>query len=369
MICPSCRAALPRKERTGSVCASCGRAFALDPKVHGRGMHDTRIRRIAEKATDRGRRRVTVTQLCYLARTANRTWTAAPASGRPAWIGRWVGVVLIAGLVALAFLIGEGRFAGLLWWASAAVAAVVYKVAKGKPHRPARRAGAYLAPSPPDFRSMICGRWVAAYGSLPPGIIDDEKVQVAGEGTVRPAEAEPGPATVGLLCPDRAVRVFLAANGMHRRLNLTLAAELEELSATEPVVVLHDASVRGLQLVADARASRPRRVVVDAGLPVRAVIGNSTAVTLHEEPPASVLREQPPWLARIARVAPAEAEWLIRGWRSPVAATPPALLASAVERAVREARGDLDRERQLAATVGFMSWPQPPEPAATNDGT
>ncbi|KND23349.1 hypothetical protein [Streptomyces acidiscabies] len=36
-----------RKERTNSVCGKCGRAFALDPKVH-----DLRIRRIAERATD-----------------------------------------------------------------------------------------------------------------------------------------------------------------------------------------------------------------------------------------------------------------------------------------------------------------------------
>ncbi|MGI5441836.1 hypothetical protein ACQEV4_32110 [Streptomyces shenzhenensis] len=370
MICPSCQASLLRKERAGSVCSSCGRAFALDPKVHGRGMHDTRIRRIAEHATDGGRRQITVTQLWYLARNANRTWTAAPASGRPPWIGRTVGVVLVAGLVALGFLIGEGHFSGLLWWAGAAVAALVYMVAKGRPHRPARRAGGYLSPSLRDFRSMICVRWVQAYGSLPPGIVDDEKYQEAGgdtrggAGAVRRTGGQPRAEAVELLCPDRAVRVFLAANGFPRRLNLTLAARLDELSGTGPVMVLHDADVRGLHLVADTRASLPQRVVVDAGLPVRAVVGNSTAVKLHEEPPAGVLREQPPWLARIAQAAPEEAAWLIEGWRSPVAAVPPALLASAVERAVQKARGD--RERQPAAAVGFMSWP---EPAAPKDGT
>lgn len=369
MICPHCQASLPRKERAGSVCARCGRAFALDPKVHGRGMHDIRIRRIAEKATDAGRRQVTVTQLWYLARNANRTWTAAPASGRPAWVGRSVAVVLVAGLVALAFPVEEGSLSGLLWWAGAAVAAVVYVVAKGKPYRPARRAGAYLSPSLRDFRAMICVRWAEAYGGLPPAVVDDETYREPGTGTAPRTGGHPGPDAVQLLCPDHAVRVFLSANGLPRRLNLTLAADLEELSGTGPVVVLHDASLRGLQLVADARASRPPRAVVDAGLPVRAVVGNSSAVTLHEEPPAQVLRETPLWLARIARTAPEEARWLTQGWRSPIAAVPPALLTAAVERAVREARGAAGRQRRPAAAVGFMSWPRPAEPPLTKDGT
>ncbi|MER6526419.1 hypothetical protein [Streptomyces sp. NPDC001508] len=369
MICPHCQASLLRKERVGGVCAGCGRAFALDPKVHGRGMHDTRIRRVAEKATDAGRRQVTVTQLWYLARNANRTWTAAPASGRPAWVGRSVAVVLVAGLVALAFLVEERSLFGLLWWASAAVAALVYRVVKGKPYRPARRAGAYLSPSLRDFRTMICVRWVKAYGSLPPAVVDDETYREPGAGRARRAAGQPEPEAVELLCPDRAVRVFLSANGLPRRLNLTLAAGLDELSGTGPLAVLHDASLRGLQLVADARASRPPRAVVDAGLPVRAVLRNRAAVTLHEEPPASVLRETPPWLARIARAAPEEAQWLMQGWRSPVSAVPPALLAAAVERAVRKARGAAAPERQQAAAVGFMSWPRPAEPPLTKDGT
>ncbi|MFE7978892.1 hypothetical protein [Streptomyces shenzhenensis] len=120
MSCPSCQASLLRKERAGSVCSSGGRAFALDPKVHGRGMHDTRIRRIAENATDGGRRQITVTRLRHPARNANRTWTAAPVSGRPPGIGRSMGVVLVAGPVALGFLIGEGHPSGLLRWAGAA---------------------------------------------------------------------------------------------------------------------------------------------------------------------------------------------------------------------------------------------------------
>ncbi|GAB7102463.1 hypothetical protein JCM4814A_07770 [Streptomyces phaeofaciens JCM 4814] len=370
MICPHCHASLLLKERAGQVCATCERPFALDPKVHGRGMHDTRIRRVAEKLTDGGRRKVTVTQFGYLARTAHHTWPKTPESGRRPWVGRVVGTVLAAGLVALAFLVADMPSAGLVWWGSAGAAVLLYVVARGKPYRPARRAGAHLSPSPSEFRTMICGRWVQVYGSLPPGIVDDRTYRTPDEdsrdsrGTGRRTGGEPRSETVALLCPDPAVRVFLAANGFPRRLNLTVAAELEELTGTGPVVVLHDASASGLQLVADARASRPGQVVVDAGLPVRAVAGDRRVLTLHEEPPAHLRTEPPAWLRRMEEHAPRDAAWLVEGWFSPVAAAPPALVESAVERAVDKARGASDGEQDKAAAVGFMTWPRPAEPPA-----
>ncbi|MGW3286678.1 hypothetical protein ACWDR3_18770 [Streptomyces sp. NPDC001002] len=363
MICPNCQASLLRKERTGNVCSRCGRQFALDPRTKGRGMHDTRIRRIAEKATGSGRRQVTVTQLWYLARIDNPTWAAVPKSGRPVWIGRTVGAILVVGLVALGIRMQDMRFAGLLWWACVGVAVYVFALAKGEPPRPARGAGAQVVPTLAEFRTMICTWWVHAYGSLPPGIVNDQEYRDTHEVTGPRKGDDPGPEQpqpVELLCPDRVVRVFLSVNRIPGRLNLTLAAGLSELTGPGPVVVLHDASARGFQLVADARALTPRRVVVDAGLPVRAVLDNRKAVRLHEDPPAAVLgepQEQPDWLRKLVRRAPREAAWLTRGWFSPVAAVPPALLESAVERAVREARGALARERREAAGVGFMSWP------------
>ncbi|MDH6221386.1 hypothetical protein [Streptomyces pseudovenezuelae] len=372
MICPNCQASLLRKERTGNVCSRCGRPYAVDPKVYGPGMNDTRIRRIAEKVTDGGRRQVTVTQLWYLARTANSSWTAVPKSGRPRWVGRTVKWILGIGLVVLGVLIQDVPFAAFLWWGCVGVAALVYVVAKGEAYRPERRAGGYLSPALPDFRTMVCARWVQTYGKLPPGIVDDQNHRESRESTDGRRkgggprrEPESGTLVVELLCPDRAVRVFLSANGIPRRLSLTLAAGLSELSGTGPVVVLHDASARGLQLVADARAIEPRRVVVDAGLPVRSVVDNRKVVRLYEEPPAGVLGEpgqQPDWLRQLAWRAPQEAAWVAHGWVSPVAAVPPAVLETAVERAVREARASADRKRQQAAAVGFMSWPQPSKP-------
>ncbi|MFJ4845589.1 MULTISPECIES: hypothetical protein [unclassified Streptomyces] len=368
MICPHCRSPLLGKERTGGVCSRCGRAFALDPKVHGRGMHDSRIRRVVEKATDGGRLNVTVTQLWYLARTSNRFWPAAPASGRSPWVGGAAAVVLLGGLIALGVAVRGVPLGGLLWFAGLCVSGLLYVLAKGEPRRPPRGAGASVVPAEGDFRSLLRLRWSAVYGNLPPGIVDDrELLKGPGDPATNgdPAaggEPDPAPEPVELLCPDPAVRCFLTANAIPRRLNLHLAAELGEVSATGPVVVLHDASVRGLQLLADARATTPRRVVVDAGLPVRAVMGNEKAVTLHEVPPARVLLDRPGWLRQLAERVPEEADWLLQGWYSPVAAVPPAVLESAVVRAVGEARAIPDDEARAAAAFGFLSWPRPSVP-------
>ncbi|MQY10666.1 hypothetical protein SRB5_07780 [Streptomyces sp. RB5] len=353
MICPNCRASLTRGERPDSVCAECGRPFALDPRVHGRGMHDTRIRRIAERATDGGRRQVTVTQLGYLARSANHIAPARPGSGRSKRFRRTSAIVLVAVVVVWGFLVQDVLF-GLV---GAGLALCVHRVARGAPYRSASGPTAWVVPSPPSFLSMIRTRWVGVYGGLPPGIVDDHRYRAVPEETDGPRYQ-----VVELLCTDRAVSVFLAANGFPRRLNLTLVPEPRQLSKTRPVVVLHDAGARGLQLVADVRAGRPG-VVVDGGLPVRAVVGNRGAVTLHRDPPADVRDGE--WLRELARSAPKDAEWVAEGWYSPLAAVPPAVLEAAVERAVQQARDAADPDRREAAGVGFLTWPS----AAGKDGS
>ncbi|MFE0631748.1 hypothetical protein ACFW3D_32945 [Streptomyces sp. NPDC058864] len=362
MICPNCRASLLRKERSDSVCGKCGRPFALDPKVHGRGMHDTRIRRVVEKATDGGRRNVTVTQLWYLARTANPRRAAGPDNSISPRTAHSIGAVLLLGLVLLGFIVHGQSFATILLCVGTAVSALVYGAALNARNQSGAPAHASVVPTQASFRLMICNRWAQVYGSLPPGIVDDRR------GREAPAYGH-RPGTVELLCPDPAVRVFLAANDLPARLDLALAADVGELSGTgtgtgtRPVLVLHDAGLRGLQLVADARARLPRRVVVDAGLPLRVVVSNGKAVVLHEDPPASVLEERPEWLRRLAQEAPDDAEWLLQGWFSPLAAVPPAVLESAVVRAVREARDAADREQREAEAAGFLNWPRSPEPA------
>lgn len=81
MICPRCAASLTGKQRSGRICAHCGKRFALDPAVHGTGMHDIRIRGIAERATDHGRLKITLTQLWYLSRSRNYAWAGRDPEG------------------------------------------------------------------------------------------------------------------------------------------------------------------------------------------------------------------------------------------------------------------------------------------------
>ncbi|WP_376735000.1 hypothetical protein [Streptomyces broussonetiae] len=324
-------------------------------------MNDTRIRRVVARATEGGRLQITVTQLWYLARTGNPTWEATPASGRAPWVGRTVGAVLVVCLVVCTMTLREVRHGFYLWLAVVGLAALVYLVAKGRPRRAARRAGGYVVPSLSSFRTMICQRWAQVYGGLPPAVVDEESYGDTRDGTRG--------ASVALLCPDRAVRLFLAANGIPRRLDVALTADPTELPGDGPVVVLHDASARGFELVAGLRADR-RGPVVDAGLPVRAVRGNRKAVTLHEVPPAHLAPtlpdapERPEWPSRMAADAPEDAEWLVRGWVGPVAAVPPVLLESAVVEAVERARRAADPEHREAAAVGFTSWPTSARPTA-----
>ncbi|WP_075737270.1 hypothetical protein [Streptomyces acidiscabies] len=153
-----------RKERTNSVCGKCGRAFALDPKVHGRGMHDLRIRRIAERATDSGRRKVTIAQLGYLARTDHRTWPGSPERGRKGWIGCGTGFFLALGLVPLGIAVKDVPAGGLVWLAGLGLVVLGYRIARGQPYRPAVGAGASIAPTPAAFGSMMRHRWVQVYG-------------------------------------------------------------------------------------------------------------------------------------------------------------------------------------------------------------
>ncbi|WP_416967940.1 hypothetical protein [Streptomyces sp. 4F14] len=371
MICPNCRESLRRTERAGSICVKCTRPFALDPKVHGPGMHDLRIRRIAERATDSGRRKVTLTQLGYLARTAHRTWPGAPERGRKRWIGCSTGLLLAAGLVPLAVAVRDLPAGGLVWVVGLVLVVVGYRIARGQPYQPAQSAGAGITPTTAAFGPMMRYRWIQAYGALPAGIVDEERYA---------ARRKAGPGAVQLLCTDLAVRVFLAANGVPGRWGFTLVADLDQVSGRVPVVVLHDAGARGLRLVAEVRERWPGQVVVDAGMPVRAVRGNRRAVVLHEAVDEwfshlaterlghsstavadrlshSATREgerpshsatSPPTPDWLSHLTTEEVQWLSQGWYSPLAAAPPALLESAVVRAVRQAG---------LSPLGFMSWP------------
>ncbi|OKJ62635.1 hypothetical protein AMK29_21240 [Streptomyces sp. CB02261] len=362
MTCPHCAAALTARERTGQVCAHCERPFALDPKSHGRGMNDLRIRRIAAAATDDGRLKVTVTQLWYLTRTYSGAWGPTPAHGIRPFV-RWLLALPLALPLFLWSAFSDGLWATLT---GAAALAVVGTAALAKRRTPGRSGGSLITPAESRFRQLMDDRWRSTYGRLPPGVVDD--------GPRAPAvrESPVGRPAAVILCTDHAVAVFLRVNGIPARLRARLV-EAEPAAAHEalvdvpgrlPVVVLHDASALGALLAPLLRLAHPDRVVLDAGLPVTAVRNRRGAVhRVSAAPPVDA-----DGLRAVAGLSDEDAAWLSDGYWSPLAAVPPSRLESVVTAAVKRAL--TARPGALGAADGFLTWPAgEPTPAGTTSRT
>ncbi|MEV6400485.1 hypothetical protein AB0M39_37860 [Streptomyces sp. NPDC051907] len=382
MTCPHCALQLGRTERTGGVCAHCKRAFALDPRTDGRGMHDLRIRRCVERASDDGRLKVTLTQLWYASRTANDVWGATERRGVPAWI-RWLAALPVAAVLVVCAVLADGVLAFVV----GAAAPAVLVVAASLRYRPARPAGSLVEPPEYRFRGLMKGSWTRVYGGLPDGVVDDEPPtsrsnpsstsSTSGESRrtgkpSMPTASKPAPRPRAVIvCTDHAVAVFLAANDIPARLEAVLVeadglgadfvvqealAELAGLRGDLPVVVLHSATAQGVLVAPLLRAAHPGRVVVDAGLPVAAVKDRRHAVRLVEDWPPDEIDQ----LRTVAGLSEAEAAWLAQGFWSPLAAVPPPLLEAVVVRAVERARTAPPPGPGAAQSQGFLTWPQEP---------
>ncbi|MFE5093752.1 hypothetical protein ACFRCI_26235 [Streptomyces sp. NPDC056638] len=376
MICPACAASLTGKERTGRVCARCGKRFALDPAVHGTGMHDIRIRRIAKHATDHGRLKITLTQLWYLSRTRNYAWAEQDPQGVPTGI-RW----LVALPVAVALLLCAVLAGGVLAFVAGAAGCVVLVVASAMRHRPGQPPRSQIIPSEETFRQLMTRAWSTAYGRLPKGVVDDARPVPRPRSASRARASAPSSRpTAVILCTDRAAALFLTANDIPGRLEAVLLeavgtegtagrsdivagalTELQEYPSALPVVVLHDADPLGVLLAPLIRAAQPERVVVDAGLPVSAARSEQGVVRLARHnrfADAETLRA-------VAGLPEADAKWLADGFWSPIAAVPPRLLESIVVRAVERALTTPPPGPRYARTNGFLTWPQAPQTAQT----
>lgn len=350
MICPHCSASLKRSERTGQVCSHCDRRFALDPYVHGTGMHDLRIRRCVESLTDGGRLQVTVTQLWYRARSAGSAWKAREARGIRPGI-RWLVALTVC---AALFAYGAQTDGAAANWAGT-VAVLVLLVPVFFRYAPAIAAGSNLSPPESRFRHLITVEWLRTYGALPAGVVDD-----AGGARGRTAPQPPRPRAV-ILCTDHAVAVFLEANDIPARLRAVLVEAapesahdaLVDLPGRLPIVAVHDASALGALLAPLLRLAHPERAVVDAGLPVSAIRRRLRA--LHRIAPVPAVDAAQ--LRSVAGLSAADADWLADGFWSPIAAVPPPLLATIVEQAVERAVAEAAARPDSAPVHGFMTWP------------
>lgn len=336
MICPHCSQNLLHRERGNRTCSKCRRVFALEPKESPLGLHDVRVRRLAEQLGDGGRLRYTLPQLWY---AAARRRLPDP---RKKFTGMRFGLVVpVVVLTIIAAAIGQWPVPLVLAAGIGVLIAVQLLLSAIRPWY-LRRARVRVPVAYDTFRLEMASRWVRVYGSLPPGAIADGSV-------VPPAPPQP---RFAVLCTDRAVLTCLAANDVGRTRGMALSNRIDRLPPVVPVLVLHDASLPGIAFVGEAKAALgPRAVPV--GLAPRAVLGKPNALRLREGDPA------PDQLASLSgtSLTEAEREWLTQGWWSPLAGVPPAKLLAALDKAAERVRLASDPDRRRAHAVGFLTWP------------
>lgn len=337
VICPRCNAELLRRERPDRKCSKCDRTFALEPKLTPAGLHDLRVLKLADKLSDGGRFQYTLTQF-MLATARRRLPEITRVHGNV--IGAWVILVVIVtyilcltGFTGMAILALIGTGIGAL-----VAGCVVLGVMRPLFVRYTR------VPLPFDvaeYMDEVFDRWTTVYGRLPPGAVDER--------TVYPQHVEQP--RLALLCTDASVLACLTVNQVPYTYQIALVRDLGSVPPVVPVLVLHDASPPGLELVAMARRSLGDRVV-DVGIAPAMVMDNESAILLRERRVdrgrAKFVQEQP--------LAPREISWLIKGWWSPIAAIGPVRLLTAVSRAVERIESS-DPDHRSARQVGFLTWP------------
>ncbi|QIQ02958.1 hypothetical protein [Streptomyces liangshanensis] len=344
MICPNCQENVLYKERPSYTCSKCRRTFALEPRANSLRLHDARFLRVAAKLTDNGRMKITESQFWFVLSRKTLNSVRGPRSGVPTAIGCLAfGLPVGAGLCFTGVAVGGGAYFLVVLGALLVLAAVggaVGNVQDG------RKRYDTLPLSP--FREQAMARWKFAYGSLPPGIVDDATLRR----TPRPERPR-----AALLCADLAVASFLAANDLPARYGVEISTTVQALPDGVPVVVLHDAGAIGSVQVLAARDALPGRRVVDAGLRPRVVMKAKGAVVPHGTAPSAADVRR---LRAAGTLTAEELTWLADGWWSPLVGAPPVKLLNAVSTVLERVTGSADAndpDRRRAETLGFLTWP------------
>ncbi len=335
MICPHCAQNVLRRERTGRRCGKCRQAFALEPKETVLGLHDMRVRRLADKLGGGRGLRYTLPQLYYAAARRKVPDLRVRFLGRRFLVSVPIAVVTfftaISGVIPPAITLVVG--AGALILVNLGMTAIKPWFLRTSPVR--------LPVTYDRFVQDTFNRWISVYGAPPHGSVAD---------FVTPPPVPEFP-RVALLCEDRSVWACLAANGAVENWQMVFANRVDRLPPRVPVLILHDASVAGLLFAGAALAALgPRGVPV--GIAPRSLLGKPKALRLRDAQPskADLDRVRP-------LVSPQEFEWLAQGWFSPVSAVPPAKLIAAVDGALNRAEDATDPDRRAARAIGFLTWP------------
>ena len=337
MICPHCSRELRYKQRGRRRCSYCRKHFAFEPKTNKLHLHDMKVRKLADRLSDDGDQRYTVTQLWY---AASRK---ALADRKTPLAGCGCGLVVL-GLAAVGVISGFAQvdsetFGGVLLGVGVVVvlAYVLLVLRRGRLRREAP-----IHPPVPlgEFRDMILRHWPEVHQQLPHDLVDEEMAT---------APAVPQP-RLALVCPDRSVLACLGANGVPQNFAIKPTMTPAGVPPGVPVILVHDASPDGCRFAAQVRAALPDRVVVDAGLRPSAVVRRESLIRLRTKP-------IPPGSLAGLRLSEAEVSWLAAGWWSPVAAVGPAQLVLAVTKAAQRAQAMTDPDQRQAEQLGFLTWP------------
>jgi hypothetical protein len=238
------------------------------------------------------------------------------------------------------------------------------------------------------FRIDVIDRWRKVYGAYPQGLVD---LNILHDVLRDRPEALPITNLAAVVCAEREVLACLLANDIPRRLRVGLvppsppfdARQQKVLAALKanpklPVLVLHDASAKGVFLARDLRRTlhlTPAHRIYDLGLnPKRSIEKNRLKLgaplsadvrarlrgELADPDPARPIRR------RRAAVGRDEVAWLEAGNYSPILAISPRSLikrvAFALEKleAKRRRKGDgtAAGPKVAADAVGFLTWPE-----------
>ncbi|WP_052744382.1 hypothetical protein [Streptomyces odonnellii] len=339
MICPHCNQNLLLKERPNKTCSKCHRTYVMDPKTNALRLGDARIGRLTAKLTAGGTVAVTVEQ--FWAAAARKIQKNSNGTGYAGAIGcALIGVPVACVLVVIGDKVSGGGV--FTFFGAVILIGVLITVYSGfKNPKVARNS------TMDEVRYALLTEWPRVYGSVPHGIVDRH--------AFRGARQRDG-ARVALLCPDDAIAAFLTANRVPDRYGMSVVADLLDVPDGVPVIVLHDASAAGCQVLLRARQKLPGRKVVDAGLPPRAVMRVKDAGVRGPKPTPEAIQS----LRAGGTLTEAELDWLAKGWSTSLIAVPPAKLLAAVTRVAERVTASGDPVQRRAEALGFLTWPGEP---------
>lgn len=344
MKCPHCATELKRRERSGYTCSACKQRFVFDPKTNPLGLHDRRLRDLAQKLSDNGKLHYTANQLLAAA-------AAKPvAAQKPTNLSIGCAVILSIGALIISLSLLN------MFWLSITVGGIV--LATSLVLRQYLRSRPFFPKLPLQlarFEHDLLQNWRTAYAELPTGLLNPNALPPE---TLLSAAQLRG----AVVCPDADLRDSLLANQVPQRFGLAMlpaAAPFTRIQQSHlallrtnpalPILLLHDASPAGCLLITQIRGMLELTAaysIHDLGLHPHMV--RPQQLVLGAAPDARQLDQ----LHKLGTLNESDIAWLAAGKIAPLSGVPPARLLAMISAAAGEMSA-----QQHAQQTGFMSWP------------